>query len=541
MIFYAGGLLTKLRLFKVFTDRAAELGTAESAVLSDKIRSLTFKAATISGQSVALEDIFSLVPITDERYHAIRKTMQFKKAFYNGQISNTHRHEFVTREWSHMTAMGDNTENYFIKYDPENILGGISFSGARGSLTQAKQVIGARGFSIDIYGNIKRNPIRTGLCNGMDTLDSAISCYGARKGLIDTALRTADAGYLTRRLVDSSQDIVVHELDCGTYKSISVKELLLIGKISHSAIKIYLVGRLLGTLLTKSKKHLDLLSYCYDVFYFDVLNHQSSSFLLFENTLLTNKLLDNISDKYLLTLKIRTPFTCYAITTICRNCYGTDLSSSRIVSLGTSVGVIAAQSIGEPGTQMILRTFHSGGVVSGNLRSRVGSLFEGKVVYGRDIETSTVFIVKKFIRRRGFVIKNKRTLFLIGKTNSRYMVNPGMGLFAADGEIIFDHQPVFVAITRRIKQTSEERKRLEFDNTREMLISAVHVTGKVKKTLLVGINSVWKKQKFRFIDRYSFWILKSQWFKLPQNKNVKLRIKPGLKLFKGKPLASIEA
>lgn len=557
MLIYEGGTLTKSSLTNLLIELTTELGTAESAVLADRIRAITFIAATISGQSVALEDIFSLIPITAERYHATRKTIQFKKSFYNGQISNHFRHRFVTKEWSHMTAMGDYTEEYFTTYDPDSILGGISFSGARGSLVQAKQVIGARGFSIDIDGNVKRNPIRAGLCNGMDTLDVAISAYGARKGLIDTALRTADAGYLTRRLVDSTQDIVIRELDCDNFNTLSFEELSFGGKTCYSTTRVCLLGRVLGISLVMmnfgrnsnllSPKQLVTFSFGTDVLGATFAKSQSRSLELNENTLLTNSNLDVLSDNGLRKLKVRTPFTCSAATTVCRNCYGMDLSSSRRVSLGTSVGIIASQSIGEPGTQMILRTFHSGGVVSGNLRSREGSLYGGKMIYGRSIEASTVFIIQKFVRRRGFVAKKKRILFLSDKTfDSRFYVNPGVLIFVANGEKVYDDQEMIIKMTHRKyykkrKKSFEVIERPVLEGTREILISAVMVTGRVKQELMLGSYKVLKRQTILFTNlNHSAWIMQGIWFKIYQKHHLRLGVKSGLKLIKKTSVASIK-
>ena len=232
----------------------------------------------------------------------------------------------------------------------------MAFSGARGNISQVQQLIGMRGLMADPNGQIIHLPIKSNFREGLTSTEYLISCYGARKGVVDTALRTATAGYLTRRLVDTAQQVVICQLDCNTRKGIFLSNLYQGNKLIFS-----LKDQLLGRTLSKNIFHVKNK-------YFGIRNQQldqeTSSFLAKNfNKIFVRSALSCESSNY----------------TLCQLCYGWNLSHARLVSLGEVVGVIAAQSIGEPGTQLTMRTFHTGGVFSGNISGQMYAPFSGIV------------------------------------------------------------------------------------------------------------------------------------------------------------------
>ena len=220
-------------------------------------------------------------------------------------------------------------------------------SGARGSKTQIRQVAGMRGLMAKPSGDIIETPITANFKEGLSVLQYFTSTHGARKGLADTALKTADSGYLTRKLVDVAQDVIINEDDCGTLDGIEVKAIV----NSDGTIRSRLRDRIMGRVV------LD-----------DVLDPYSEEVIVPAGTLLTEELAFHIETSGIVSVKIRSVLTCEARRGVCAKCYGLNLSSGRLVDLGEAVGVIAAQSIGEPGTQLTMRTFHVGGAASRDLR-----------------------------------------------------------------------------------------------------------------------------------------------------------------------------
>jgi DNA-directed RNA polymerase subunit beta' len=219
----------------------------------------------------------------------------------------------------------------------------MAFSGARGNISQVRQLVAMRGLMADPQGQIIDLPIKSNFREGLTVTEYIISSYGARKGLVDTALRTADSGYLTRRLVDVAQDIIIREIDCGTQRSIIIKDM-----VANNQVLIPIANRLVGRVLFET------LYYPHDG---GVIAHVNQD-LDHE----TNKI---IVDAGIKSVSVRSPLTCDSARSVCQFCYGWNLAHGSLVDLGEAVGIIAAQSIGEPGTQLTMRTFHTGGVFTG--------------------------------------------------------------------------------------------------------------------------------------------------------------------------------
>ncbi|MDB9373263.1 DNA-directed RNA polymerase subunit beta'', partial [Nodularia sphaerocarpa] len=243
----------------------------------------------------------------------------------------------------------------------------MAFSGARGNISQVRQLVGMRGLMADPQGEIIDLPIKTNFREGLTVTEYIISSYGARKGLVDTALRTADSGYLTRRLVDVSQDVIIREFDCGTTRGIPVRAMTEGGKIL-----IPLAQRLLGRVVAE-----------------DVVHPTTKEVIAPRNTPISDDLAIEIQKAGVTQVVTRSPLTCEAARSVCQHCYGWSLAHAKMVDLGEAVGIIAAQSIGEPGTQLTMRTFHTGGVFTGEVAQQVRSKTEGTIRLPRKLRTRT--------------------------------------------------------------------------------------------------------------------------------------------------------
>ncbi|MGH2414770.1 MAG: DNA-directed RNA polymerase subunit beta'', partial [Microcystaceae cyanobacterium] len=241
----------------------------------------------------------------------------------------------------------------------------MAFSGARGNMSQVRQLVGMRGLMADPQGEIIALPIKTNFREGLTVTEYIISSYGARKGLVDTALRTADSGYLTRRLVDVAQDVIVREVDCGTQRAIRVGAM----KDGEQTL-IPLADRLLGRVLAEDV-----------VVDGKIIAHRNQSI----DAELAQELNDSVEE-----VIARSPLTCEAARSVCQHCYGWSLAHGHMVDLGEAVGIIAAQSIGEPGTQLTMRTFHTGGVYTGEVARQVRAKVNGTIKFVAGLSTRKV-------------------------------------------------------------------------------------------------------------------------------------------------------
>jgi DNA-directed RNA polymerase subunit beta' len=345
-------------------------GVTKSSLIADKVKNLTFHYATMSGISLSVEDLRvpfrkrNLIGMTSDEVDITEDN------YKSGNITNVERFQKVIDIWNNANnSLKEDVLTYFRESDPLNPLYIMAFSGARGNISQVRQLVGMRGLMADPQGQIIDLPIKSNFREGLKVTEYIISSYGARKGLVDTALRTADSGYLTRRLVDVAQDIIVREEDCLTLEGLSLDDLFNRYK-TDSTFNERLVGRLLLKSV-KVKTGSQVINFPANK---EIDNSVATTFL--------NLALDDF--------EVRSPLTCNALRSICRKCYGWHLSYSRIVDLGEAVGILAAQSIGEPGTQLTMRTFHTGGVFSGDLTKQIRSPFAGTVSYNLNLPNTLV-------------------------------------------------------------------------------------------------------------------------------------------------------
>ncbi|HTE64902.1 MAG TPA: DNA-directed RNA polymerase subunit beta', partial [Candidatus Binatia bacterium] len=349
-----------------------ELGPAATTRLVDGIKTLGFHYATVAGITIGIDDIrvpkekVALLAKADGRVTDIDR--EFRKGF----ITEDERYNQTVDVWRETTD--EVTKKMLDGLDQRGSVWMITHSGARGNVTQVHQLAGMRGLMADPSGRIIDLPIRSNLREGMSVLEYFISSHGARKGLADTALRTADSGYLTRRLVDVAQDVITREDDCGTSVGTWIT------RDESQQIPEPFVDRLIGRMAA-----------------LDVVDEKSGDVVVAANAEIDEIAIERIDALGLDRVSVRSPLTCAARHGVCRMCYGRNLASGQLVELGQAVGIIAAQSIGEPGTQLTMRTFHTGGVAGEDITQglpRVEELFEARIPKGQATMTEIDGVVE---------------------------------------------------------------------------------------------------------------------------------------------------
>ncbi len=429
-------LLTKKRLEDIIASVYKLLGNKSTAHFLDDLKELGFTVAMISGATVGIEDV--RIPEEKERLltAAFNEVGKVKNQYEKGVITDGERYNKIIDIWTHTTS--DVAERLFSHLEREdegfNPIYMMADSGARGSKEQIRQLAGMRGLMAKPQkkmtgqmGEIIENPITANFREGLSVLEYFISTHGARKGLADTALKTADAGYLTRRLVDVAQDIIISELDCETILGLRIGDL----KEGEEIIE-PLKDRILGRVAAE-----------------DVFDIDSGDVIVEASTLIDEDMADKISDSGIENVRIRSVLTCESKRGVCSLCYGRNLATGNLVTDGEAVGVMAAQSIGEPGTQLTLRTFHIGGTAS---RIAAQSQVEAK-----HSGTTQLTNVKSVTQADGSVVvvgRNGR-LEIVDDNNrivAQYIVPYGAQMTVSDGEkaekgdIVFQWDPYTASI-----------------------------------------------------------------------------------------------
>jgi len=347
----------KKELEKIIERCISRHGFTRSASVLDKIKALGFKYSTQGAITISISDM----TVPDIKWTLIRQTekkvIDIENQYKRGFITDEERYRLVVREWEDTTRnVTDALTDTLDEFNPVYMM---AHSGARGSMNQIRQLAGMRGLMSNTAGRTIEIPIKANFREGLTVLEYFVSSRGARKGLADTALRTADSGYLTRRLVDVSQDVIVREADCGTHDGIIASEVVESGSLLETFGEV-IHGR-----------------YPAD----DVVDEKTGELLFTRDHMLINSDSNILLGRGISSVKIRTAMDCESKSGICAMCYGINLATGTTVSIGEAVGVIAAQSIGEPGTQLTMRTFHTGGVAGDDITQglpRVEELFEAR-------------------------------------------------------------------------------------------------------------------------------------------------------------------
>ncbi len=408
-------LVIKKKLGEIVNRCYMKHGATQTSIMLDKIKARGYHYSTISGITVSTSDM--VVPEAKEKLlnESDKAVDKIEKMYRRGFISEEERYQRVIAKWTKTTE--DVADALMGNLDKFNPIFMMADSGARGSKSQIKQLAGMRGLMANPSGKIIELPIRSSFREGLDVLEYFISTHGARKGNADTALKTADSGYLTRRLVDVSQDVIVREEDCGTHEGYDITEIKEGNEVIES-----LSERLTGRYSAE-----------------DIKDPKTGEVLVPKDTYIDFEMAHKIEDLGVKKVKIRSVFTCRSRHGVCAKCYGMNMATAKKIDIGESVGIIAAQSIGEPGTQLTMRTFHTGGVAGSDITQglpRVEELFEARKPKGLAIVSEVSGTVKME------ETKKKRSVTVVAASGeevsydipfgSRLKVSDGDGISAGD-------------------------------------------------------------------------------------------------------------
>ena len=354
--------LNKKSLGKIIDEVFKHQAMSDTSLMLDKLKDQGFYYSTIAGTTVSVYDI----QVPQAKYeifeHADEKLEQIKKFYNKGKLTESERYQNVIKLWTEVKDDVQEVVREEFEADDRNPIFIMSDSGARGSLSNFTQLVGMRGLMSNPKGETIELPIKSSFREGLTASEFFISTHGARKGSTDTALKTADSGYLTRRLVDVAQEVIISEEDCGTDRGFVVTELY---NNDDKSVIVPLRDRLVGRFSQK-----------------DIFHPETRELIVASGEMITEALADDIVAADIKEVEIRSVLGCIAKGGICRKCYGRNLATGNIVELGEAVGIMAAQSIGEPGTQLTMRTFHDGGVAGGaditQGLPRIQELFEAR-------------------------------------------------------------------------------------------------------------------------------------------------------------------
>jgi DNA-directed RNA polymerase subunit beta' len=484
-------IIGKKDLRNLIAKAFTEYGTSRSAEMADQLKTLGFRFATQSGISISVEDL-DVPPIKRQLLaDAEAKIEQTQQRYVRGEITEVERFQKVIDTWNITNEeLKNQVMQNFKENNPLNSVYMMSISGARGNVSQVRQLVGMRGLMANPSGEVIDLPIKTNFREGLTVTEYIISSYGARKGLVDTALRTADSGYLTRRLVDVSQDVIIREADCGTIRGIPLRAMRdgdkvivkladrLFGRVlardvldptepereislpippdqnRHWAIPARLLDREVALTIFPPEDEIEELridpntgSQTRERFW--VLTDATSAQLkkAFDTILarpiipgahrnkdINDELSKLMQKKGVEEVIVRSALTCDSTRSVCQLCYGWSLAHNRLVDVGEAVGIIAAQSIGEPGTQLTMRTFHTGGVVTGEVAQQKRAAFDGTVKLPKKIK------LRPMRTRHGddaFIVEDKGETEIVlshKDQEDRFVVVQGSLLFVKDGD-----------------------------------------------------------------------------------------------------------
>ncbi|MFC6689135.1 DNA-directed RNA polymerase subunit beta' [Jhaorihella thermophila] len=410
-------LLRKKEVQQVIDTVYRYCGQKESVIFCDQIMVLGFREAFKAGISFGKDDMV----IPEEKWKIVEETREqvkdFEQQYMDGLITQGEKYNKVVDAWSKcndrvteamMNAISAVTKDENGADKEPNSVYMMAHSGARGSVTQMKQLGGMRGLMAKPNGDIIETPIISNFKEGLTVLEYFNSTHGARKGLSDTALKTANSGYLTRRLVDVAQDCIVREQDCGTDRAITATAAVNDGEVVAS-----LGERILGRVAAE-----------------DIIRPGSDEVLAATGQLIDERMADAIEEAGIQSVRIRSPLTCEAEEGVCAMCYGRDLARGTMVNVGEAVGIIAAQSIGEPGTQLTMRTFHIGGVAQGGQQSFQEASQDGTVVFeNANLLENAAGETMVMGRNMKLIIRDEH-----GQERASFKVGYGSKLFVKDGQ-----------------------------------------------------------------------------------------------------------
>ena len=494
--------MDKKGLNNLLSQMYLEFGGAKTAELANSLKNLGYRYATKSGTTISIADLQVPAIKKELLQEAESEIEKSTNRYLKGEITEVERYTKVIDTWSETTAKL--TSQVVENFDKLNPVYMMAFSGARGNLSQVSQLVGMRGLMADAQGQIIDLPIKSNFKEGLSVTEYIISSYGARKGLVDTALKTADSGYLTRRLVDVAQDVIIRADDCHTTKSINMKPIT-----DGDNVIVPLIDRLLGRTIAEDIKDTD------------------GTVLVSAGTTMNRDDIKKVSHLKLQELKVRSGLTCGLEYGICQKCYGWAMTTQKLVDIGEAIGIIAAQSIGEPGTQLTMRTFHTGGAVGvKEAKKEIIAREAGTVVSkikARELRTRHGDIVQVSMYEADIEVKGE-------KRTTKYHIPAGATLFITDGQEVAkgfkmaEHAPSSQGDSSRL--TEKATKDITTDISGEVVFEDFKADE--KKDRQGNILRTTNKQGI-------VWVLGGDVYTLPGGS--KVLVKDGQKISKGEKLA----
>ena len=463
---YQNDLIGKKQLRQLLAWSFTNYDSMQACSLADELKYLGFKYASQAGISISIEDL--KIPFVKNLMleKANQEIQNAEKIYLKGKITDVERFQKIIDTWSLTSeSLKDQIIYYFKNYDPLNSVYIMAFSGARGNLSQVRQLVGMRGLMSDPSGQIMNLPIKKNFREGLTITDYLMSGYGARKGIVDTALKTANSGYLTRRLIDVAQDILIREKDCLTNHAF----LFAISDKNFSQNNpIY--NKILGRILNKS-----------------VYDPITRTLIANTNTQITPNLIQKFQEKRITKFYIRSPLTCNLYRAVCQKCYGWDLANENLVDIGEAIGILAGQSIGEPGTQLTMRTFHTGGIFTSEAREQIISPLNGVIQFYKILKT----VVLRTNRGEDVLVtKNSGSLVLMPEDKTKKLVQIEVSrntiLFPKNNQYILKDTVIGELINTN-KQTKTEIKPILSNTCGEIFIPPL----KNKVNLLNNNKLIW--------------------------------------------------
>ena len=497
--------MDKGSLKKLLGQMYLEYGGAKAAALANALKNLGYKYATKSGTTISIADLSVPESKKELLKSAEEEIEKSTNRYLKGEITEVERYTKVIDTWSETTAKL--TEQVVENFDKLNPVYMMAFSGARGNLSQVSQLVGMRGLMADAEGQIIDLPIKSNFKEGLSVTEYIISSYGARKGLVDTALKTADSGYLTRRLVDVAQDVIIRADDCHTEKYINMKSIT-----DGDTVIVPLIDRLLGRTVAQ-----------------DIVDAEGNV-VVANGTTMNRDDIKKISNLDLQELRVRSGLTCGLEYGVCQKCYGWAMTTQKLVDIGEAIGIIAAQSIGEPGTQLTMRTFHTGGAVGvKEAKKEILAREAGTVISkikARELRTRHGDIVQQSMYEADIEVKGE-------KRTTKYHIPAGATLFVTDGMKVdkgfkmAEHAPSSQSDSSRL--TEKATKDITTDISGEIVFEDFKADE--KKDRQGNISRTTNKQGI-------IWVLGGDVYTLPGGSTV--LVKDGQKISEGEVLAEAE-
>ena len=475
---YQNTLIGKKQLRQLLAWSFTNYDSMQACALADELKYLGFKYASQAGISISIEDL--KIPFVKNLMlrKANQEIINAEKIYLKGKITNVERFQKIIDTWSLTSeSLKEQVIYYFKNYDPLNSVYIMAFSGARGNLSQVRQLVGMRGLMSDPSGQIMNLPIKKNFREGLTITDYLMSGYGARKGIVDTALKTANSGYLTRRLIDVGQDLLIREKDCLTTHSF-----LLDAPENYFKTLTVIYEKILGRVLSKP-----------------IFDPQTNDLIVKANIQITPKIIEKCKEKNVREFYIRSPLTCNLYRAICQKCYGWDLANENLVEIGEAIGILAGQSIGEPGTQLTMRTFHTGGIFTSEARQQIINPINGVIKFYKSLKT----VLLRTNRGEDVLItKNSGSIVLIPEDETKDLIQieilRNTILFPKNNQYILK-DTVIGELLNTNKQIKTEIKPILSDNCGEIFMPRLK-----KKVNLLNNNKL-------------IWILFGQLYNSPKN------------------------